>query len=126
MTNFPQTQVAPAAYNAPAAPWTPPAPPAPPAQASTGGIRFTGPWLAGVIYGVVPGGPLATVPDDGEKWYAITKGRFVGVTNSTAIADGAVSRVSHALRSVFDTQQEAVTAFNQALALNIGLVQVIS
>ncbi|KAJ6494918.1 hypothetical protein DFH09DRAFT_1337560 [Mycena vulgaris] len=68
------------------------------------------PWVAGNLYGVVPGGPLTPVPDHSEKWYAITKGRFVGVTSSTAIADGAAA---------------ALAAFNSALALNLGLVEVI-
>ncbi|KAJ7983072.1 hypothetical protein DFH06DRAFT_1318531 [Mycena polygramma] len=124
MTHFLQSQAAPPAPPpAVAASWVPgynpPRPPPP------HGIQRTGPWIVGELYGVVPAGPLAMIPDVGEKWYAITKGRYVGITNSTAIADGAVSRVSHALRSVFDTQQEAVEAFNVALAANLGLIQVI-
>ncbi|KAJ6453450.1 hypothetical protein DFH09DRAFT_1351268 [Mycena vulgaris] len=95
-------------------------PPAPPA-----GISMQGPWVAGNLYGVVPGGPLTPVPDHSEKWYAITKGRFVGVTSSTAIADGAVSCVSHALRTGYSSQAAALAAFNSALALNLGLVEVI-
>jgi hypothetical protein len=65
------------------------------------------------------------IPDNGEKWYAITKGRYIGVTNSTAVADNAVTRVSHAFRACYTTQYEAVKAFNDALALNIGLIEVI-
>ncbi|KAJ7601287.1 hypothetical protein DFH06DRAFT_1353504 [Mycena polygramma] len=130
MTHFSQSQAAPTAPHPPvAASWVPgfnpPAPPAGMTPTGRAGIQRTGPWIAGELYGVVPAGPLATIPDIGEKWYAITKGRFVGVTNSTAVADGAVSRVSHALRSIFDTQQEAVDAFNLALAANLGLIQVI-
>jgi hypothetical protein len=79
----------------------------------------------GVIYGVVPTGPLALVPDNSEKWYAITKGCYVGVTSSTAIADGAVTRVSHALRTGYSSQADAVQAFNAALALNLGLIEVV-
>ncbi|KAJ7810046.1 hypothetical protein B0H13DRAFT_1927549 [Mycena leptocephala] len=87
---------------------------------------LTGPWIAGAIYGVIPTGPLALVPNQsGEKWYAITKGRYVGVTNSTAIADGAVTRVSHALRTLFSSQADAVQAFNAALAANLGLIEVV-
>ncbi|KAJ7496070.1 hypothetical protein B0H11DRAFT_2227075 [Mycena galericulata] len=83
-----------------------------------GGIRMTGPWVAGQIYGVVPAAPLTPVPDNSEKWFAITKGRYLGVTNSAAIADAAVSRVSHALRAGYTSQREALEAFNDALAMN--------
>ncbi|KAJ6551554.1 hypothetical protein B0H19DRAFT_1264213 [Mycena capillaripes] len=95
-----------------------------PAPAPTG-IQYHGPWVASAIYDVIPTGPLATVPDNGEKWYAITKGRYIGVTNSTAIADNAVTHVSHALRTSYSSQVDAVRAFNDALALNIGLIEVI-
>ncbi|KAJ7490195.1 hypothetical protein B0H11DRAFT_1912208 [Mycena galericulata] len=100
-----------------------------PVAPTNGGIRMTGPWIAGELYGVVPTGPLTTVPDNAEKWFAITKGRYIGVTNSAAIADGAVSRVSHALRTGYTTQGEAVAAFNKALsmnALNLDLVAVVA
>ncbi|KAJ7456839.1 hypothetical protein B0H11DRAFT_2243719 [Mycena galericulata] len=89
------------------------------------GLQSTGPWIVGELYNVVPGGPLALVPDRGEKWYAITKGRFVGVTNNSAFADGAVSRVSNALRGHYDTQAEAATVFNDALASGLGIVAVV-
>ncbi|KAJ7182626.1 hypothetical protein C8R43DRAFT_940751 [Mycena crocata] len=83
------------------------------------GIHLTGPWVAGEIYGVVPLAPLTLVPDNGpEKWYAITKGKYVGCTPSTAVADGAVTCVSHALRSAYPSQAAAVGAFNAALAMN--------
>ncbi|KAJ7448468.1 hypothetical protein B0H11DRAFT_2247756 [Mycena galericulata] len=99
-----------------------------PAAPTNGGIRMTGPWVAGELYGVVPTGPLQAVPDNAEKWFAITKGRYIGVTNSAAIADGAVSRVSNALRAGYTSQGEALQAFNTALAmnaLNLGLVAVV-
>ncbi|KAJ7100988.1 hypothetical protein C8R43DRAFT_964000 [Mycena crocata] len=89
-------------------------------------IRMSGPWVAGQIYGVIPHGPLSLVPDNGEKWYAITKGRYIGCTPSTAIADNAVTCVSHALRSSYGSQALAVAAFNAALASPfLGLIQVI-
>ncbi|KAJ7229601.1 hypothetical protein C8J57DRAFT_1251788 [Mycena rebaudengoi] len=91
-----------------------------------GGIRLSGPWVVGQLYGVVPLGPLAAISHESDKWYAITKGKYVGVTTSTAIADGAVSHVSHALRTVYSTQEEARQAFNSALSLGIGLVIVIA
>ncbi|KAJ7615092.1 hypothetical protein DFH06DRAFT_1343946 [Mycena polygramma] len=84
------------------------------------GLQMSAPWVAGALYGVVPAGPLALVPDRGEKWYAITKGRYIGVTNSGAVADHAVTRISHALRVSYDSQSEAVAAFNDALAFPIG------
>ncbi|KAJ7433176.1 hypothetical protein B0H11DRAFT_2259700 [Mycena galericulata] len=102
-----------------------PAPPtvAPPTRRT--GLQTTGPWIVGELYSVVPSGPLALVPDHGEKFYAITKGRYVGVTNNNAFADGAVSRVSHALRAQYDSQAEAVTVFNDALASGLNIVEVI-
>ncbi|KAJ7450269.1 hypothetical protein B0H11DRAFT_2246837 [Mycena galericulata] len=96
-----------------------------PAPTARPGLQSTGPWIVGEVYNVVPAGPLALVPDKGEKWYAITKGRYVGVTNSAALADGAVSRVSHALRQLHDTQAEAAEAFNTALASPMNLIEVV-
>ncbi|KAJ7184778.1 hypothetical protein C8R46DRAFT_1208961 [Mycena filopes] len=100
--------------------------PSPAATSASLGIQYTGPWIAGALYGVVPTAPLTMIPDNGERWYAITKGLYVGATNSSAIADGAVTRVSDALRIGYNSQLDAVTAFNQALALNIGLVKIVS
>ncbi|KAJ7678288.1 hypothetical protein DFH06DRAFT_1121779 [Mycena polygramma] len=84
------------------------------------GLQMSAPWVAGALYGVVPDAPLALVADRGEKWYAITKGKYIGVTNSGAVADHAVTRVSHALRVCYDSQSEAVAAFNDVLAFPIG------
>ncbi|KAJ7654565.1 hypothetical protein DFH06DRAFT_1329829 [Mycena polygramma] len=84
------------------------------------GLQMSAPWVAGALYGVVPEGPLALVPDRGEKWYAITKGKYIGVTNSGAVADHAVTSVSHSLRVCYDSQSEAVRAFNDALAFPVG------
>lgn len=89
------------------------------------GVQYTGPWIAGEVYGIVPDGPLDMVPDQSERWYAITKGRYVGVTNSVAVADGSVTRVSHALRASYGSQAEAVQAFNNALAAHLDLIEVI-
>ncbi|KAJ7860161.1 hypothetical protein B0H13DRAFT_2355767 [Mycena leptocephala] len=73
-----------------------------------------------------PRGPLAIVPDNGEKWYAITKGRYVGVTNNLAIADAAVTRVSHALCASYSSQVDAVAAFNQALSMPfLNLIEIV-
>ncbi|KAJ7506696.1 hypothetical protein B0H11DRAFT_1903481 [Mycena galericulata] len=92
--------------------------------AGGGGLRMTGPWVAGQLYGVVPAGPLTPVPDNAEKWFAIMKGRYIGLTNSAAIADGAVSRVSNSLRTGYGSQSEALEAFNTVLAM--GLVAVLN
>ncbi|KAJ7038542.1 hypothetical protein C8F04DRAFT_1179560 [Mycena alexandri] len=91
--------------------------PSPVTTLASQGLQFTGPWIAGAVYGVVPGGPLTMIPDNGERWYAIARGRYLSVTNSATIADGAVTRVSHGLRISYNSQQDAVNAFNQALAL---------
>ncbi|KAJ7035429.1 hypothetical protein C8F04DRAFT_1258981 [Mycena alexandri] len=104
---------------------SPPQPSPAPTSASQG-LQYSGPWIAGAIYGVVPDGPLQVIPDNGERWYAITKGRYIGCTNSTLLADGAVTHVSRALRVGYNSQRDTVSAFNQALALNIGLVEVIA
>jgi hypothetical protein len=75
---------------------------------------------------VVPGGPLAIVPDNGEKWYTITKGRYVGVTNNLAVTDTAVTRVSHALRAAYSSQAAAVAAFNQAVSMPfLNLIEIV-
>ncbi|KAJ7662252.1 hypothetical protein DFH06DRAFT_1129373 [Mycena polygramma] len=78
--------------SSPAPPSSPDAPtPAP--WTAPRGVQLTGPWVAGAVYGVVPAGPLAVVPEANQvhtgKWYAITRGRYVGVTHSTAICDAA-------------------------------------
>ncbi|KAJ7168775.1 hypothetical protein C8R46DRAFT_1033946 [Mycena filopes] len=99
--------------------------PSPAVTSASSGIQYTGPWIAGALYGVVPTGPLTPIPDNGERWYAITKGLYIGITNSVNIADGAVTRVSEALRTGFPSQLDALNAFNQALALNIGLIKVL-
>ncbi|KAJ7607447.1 hypothetical protein DFH06DRAFT_1347483 [Mycena polygramma] len=115
--------------SSPAPPSSPDAPtPAP--WTAPRGVQLTGPWVAGAVYGVVPAGPLAVVPEANQvhtgKWYAITRGRYVGVTHSTAICDAAVTRVSHGLRAVYDTQYEAVQAFNDALEADLDLIEVIA
>ncbi|KAJ7662256.1 hypothetical protein DFH06DRAFT_1325574 [Mycena polygramma] len=71
----------------------PPDAPTPAPWTAPRGVQLTGPWVAGAVYGVVPAGPLAVVPEANQvhtgKWYAITRGRYVGVTHSTAICDAA-------------------------------------
>ncbi|KAJ7130584.1 hypothetical protein C8R44DRAFT_872372 [Mycena epipterygia] len=71
------------------------------AAAPAPGKQFssTGPWVAGTLYNVVPPTPLAAVPDNSEKWYAITKGRYVGLTTNSSISSNGVSGVSNALQN---------------------------
>ncbi|KAJ7617532.1 hypothetical protein DFH06DRAFT_1342947 [Mycena polygramma] len=116
-----------AAAQPPPGPPPPPRPPAVDTPQPLTGLRMTGPWVAGPVYGVVPAGLLALAPDTGDKgrWYSITRGRFVGVTQNLAVADAAVTRVSHALRQSYGSQAEAVEAFNLALASNLSLIEVI-
>jgi hypothetical protein len=42
-----------------------------------------GPFLANEVFSIAPSQPLAAVPEDtpAPKWYAITRGRFVGVVD---------------------------------------------
>ncbi|KAJ7116754.1 hypothetical protein C8R46DRAFT_1239369 [Mycena filopes] len=95
--------------------------PSPAPTSASAGIQYTGPWIARALYGVVPTGPLTPISNNGKHWFAITKGLYIGVTNSVSIADSAVTRISHALCTGFNSQQDALDAFNQALAFNILL-----
>ncbi|KAJ7604872.1 hypothetical protein DFH06DRAFT_1349005 [Mycena polygramma] len=113
---------APVAPTAPAAPVAQPAPPMV-AQPVTH-IRAHGPWEAGVLFTVVPPLPLSGVPDHGEKWFAITRGTYVGLTKNSAISLSAVTGVSTALSEKFSTQLEALNHFNAALIT--GAVAVIA
>ncbi|KAJ6454923.1 hypothetical protein C8R47DRAFT_1228445 [Mycena vitilis] len=88
-------------------------------------VRTSGPWVAGRIYGVVPQGPLVAMADAGEgKWYAITRGRYVGLTKNSAISLHATSGVSSGLSDKYSAQWEALEHFNSALSL--GAVAVIN
>ncbi|KAJ7116095.1 hypothetical protein C8R44DRAFT_880468 [Mycena epipterygia] len=60
-------------------------------------VRMTGPWVAGTLYGVVPAAPLAAVPDNNEKWFAIT-------------------RIKSGLAEKCPSQGAALEHFNEALA----------
>ncbi|KAJ7038824.1 hypothetical protein C8F04DRAFT_1255746 [Mycena alexandri] len=105
----------PGGANAPA-PAAPAAPAPPLGSAAASLIRSTGPWAAGYLYGVVPPGPLSSVPDNGGKWFAITRGTYVGLTQNSAISLSAVTGVSTALTGKFSNQTDALNHFNGALA----------
>ncbi|KAK6992843.1 hypothetical protein R3P38DRAFT_3224665 [Favolaschia claudopus] len=90
-----------------------------------GGLRTSGPWNVGFLYIVVPPQHLAAIPDPTPQnaeslpvWYAISKGRFVGVTLSNALALAATTGVSGASMKSHKTQVLALAAFNEALDFN--------
>ncbi|KAJ7672459.1 hypothetical protein DFH06DRAFT_1319876 [Mycena polygramma] len=91
-----------------------PGPPAPPSSM----FRTTGPWIAGSLYTVIPAEPLAAVPDNTDKWFAITSGKYVGLTKNAALSLAAVVGVSNALSTSFTSQTEALEHFNSALEGN--------
>ncbi|KAJ7271703.1 hypothetical protein C8J57DRAFT_1226283 [Mycena rebaudengoi] len=66
---------------------------------------------------VAPWEPLAPVlPDNTDKWYAITRGKYVGLTRNSAVSLAAVSGVSQGLHNHYSSQTDALNAFNEALA----------
>lgn len=81
-------------------------------------IKMTGPWRAGFLYGVVPSQDLEAVADHGEKWFAITRGHYVGLTKNSAISLHAVIGVSSGLSERLNSQAEALEHFNAARQLN--------
>ncbi|KAJ7062985.1 hypothetical protein B0H15DRAFT_958741 [Mycena belliarum] len=76
-----------------------------------------GPFLANEVFKVVPSTALKPVdePTPAPEWYAITKGRFVGVVDQFALSAVAISGVAHSARKAYATQSLALDAFNQAL-----------
>ncbi|KAJ7873902.1 hypothetical protein B0H14DRAFT_3438113 [Mycena olivaceomarginata] len=78
------------------------------------------PWLAGRLYTVVPPAPLGPSPalDHTDKWFTITRGRYVGLTTNSAISLNAVTGVPGGLSEKLATQAEALQHFNDALAAN--------
>ncbi|KAJ7605234.1 hypothetical protein DFH06DRAFT_1150625 [Mycena polygramma] len=81
-------------------------------------IHTSGPWTAGRLFSVVPPCPLVSAGETDEMWYAITKGRFIGVTNIHALEQAAIIRVSGAAHKGYPTQAAALRAFNAALYYN--------
>ncbi|KAJ7808838.1 hypothetical protein B0H13DRAFT_1928249 [Mycena leptocephala] len=84
-----------------------------------------GPFLANQVFSATPAQPLAAIEEEvaAPEWYCITRGRFVGVGNQYALADAAITGVSHSARKAFTTQGLALDAFNAALVW--GGVQVV-
>ncbi|KAJ7492945.1 hypothetical protein B0H11DRAFT_1911389 [Mycena galericulata] len=111
-----------------AAPVPPPGPP-PPGNSPVG-FQTHGPWVAGVLYIVVPAGPLLLITEDapveGEDppiWYSMTKGTYVGVHRSQALALAAVQGVSHSTMKGYKTQALAVAAFNEMLQYHMVAIR---
>ncbi|KAJ7197988.1 hypothetical protein GGX14DRAFT_573830 [Mycena pura] len=84
-----------------------------------------GPFLANEVFSITPTEPLAPIEeaDLAPEWYAITRGRFVGVVDQYALSAVAISGVAHGARKAYTTQGLALSAFNQALTW--GGVQVV-
>ncbi|KAJ7043429.1 hypothetical protein C8F04DRAFT_1250857 [Mycena alexandri] len=76
-----------------------------------------GPFLANEVFSATPSQPLEVIEEevDAPEWYAITRGRFVGVVDQYTLSAVAISGVAHAARKAYTTQHLAVAAFNQAL-----------
>ncbi|KAJ7887142.1 hypothetical protein B0H13DRAFT_2342506 [Mycena leptocephala] len=107
-----------------AAPAGPPPPPLPaPVPAPTTVIPNT-PWVAGTLYTSVPTSHLYEfgVYDNGESWYAVLKGKTVGITQNHVLALQSVVGVSQNVLKRYKTCAAALFAFNHAL--DIGLVEV--
>lgn len=92
--------------------------PAAPTPVNSRFIRTAGPWVAGTLYGVIPHAPLTAVPDRNEKWFSITRGKYVGLTTNSAISLNAVTGVPGGLSDRCNTQAEALQHFNDALGVN--------
>ncbi|KAK7031321.1 hypothetical protein R3P38DRAFT_3187035 [Favolaschia claudopus] len=88
-------------------------------------LRTEGPYLANEVFVVAPAEALAPVDEEvrAPEWYCITRGRFVGVVDHHALSDLAISGVAGGARKAFESQAQALSAFNKALAL--GIVHVV-
>ncbi|KAJ7073294.1 hypothetical protein B0H15DRAFT_957361 [Mycena belliarum] len=80
-------------------------------------LRTEGPFRANEVYSVTPSEALVPVEEvvPAPEWYAITRGRFVGVVDQFALSAVAISGVAHSARKAYTTQSLALDAFNQAL-----------
>ncbi|KAK6996596.1 hypothetical protein R3P38DRAFT_2799430 [Favolaschia claudopus] len=84
-----------------------------------------GPYLANQVFSCPPQQPLEVIPEDSPapEWYAIFKGRYVGVVDEYALCEFAISGVGQSARKAYSNQNDAVAAFNKALTW--GGVQVV-
>ncbi|KAJ7909715.1 hypothetical protein B0H13DRAFT_2330064 [Mycena leptocephala] len=125
---------APQATPAPAPAPAPPATVQPPVVAGLAptpvvGFCTQGPWVAGALYVVVPTAPLLMVAEDeleegteSPTWYCITRGHYIGVTTSNALAINAVVGVPTNTMKGHKTQAKAVAAFNELLSYHMVTV----
>ncbi|KAJ7678249.1 hypothetical protein DFH06DRAFT_1317027 [Mycena polygramma] len=76
-----------------------------------------GPFLANEVFSVAPNQALDPIEEEtpAPEWYAITRGRFVGVVDQHALSAVAISGVAHSRHKAYTTQREALDAFNRAL-----------
>jgi hypothetical protein len=79
---------------------------------------MSGPWIAGTLYGVVPETDLVAIADNSEKWYAITRGKYVSVTTNSAISLNATVGISSGLSDKCSSQAAALLHFNSARQIN--------
>ncbi|KAL1685294.1 hypothetical protein GGG16DRAFT_119014 [Schizophyllum commune] len=82
---------------------------------------------AGIPLGVIPSGDLVysadTIVDDASKYYAITRGRFIGVFAKSSEYVRATSRVLGPISWCPDTLGEALDWFNESRAM--GLCEIV-
>ncbi|KAJ7430148.1 hypothetical protein B0H11DRAFT_2247750 [Mycena galericulata] len=120
----PSSVATPAPAPVPASPAPPVLTSAPPTPAPTVPVNALTTWTAGYLYNQVPTAHLASVFDNGEGWYAVIKGRTVGITQDHPLALNAVVGVSNNAMKSYKTLSAALFKFNHAL--DIGLVEVLS
>ncbi|KAJ6557787.1 hypothetical protein B0H19DRAFT_1261385 [Mycena capillaripes] len=99
-------------------------------------VATSAPVVASAAPLVAPAAPVAPVgfrtrspweevaADSLPYWYCITRGKYVGVTLSNALALAAVSGVSCSSMKAYKTQILAIESFNEMLAF--GMVAVIA
>ncbi|KAK7002259.1 hypothetical protein R3P38DRAFT_3215411 [Favolaschia claudopus] len=80
-------------------------------------LRGAAPFRANEVYCTVPSDPLLPIEEEtpAPEWYAIMRGRFVGVVDQYLLSDFAITGVARGARKAYDTQANALRAFNQAL-----------
>ncbi|KAK6967167.1 hypothetical protein R3P38DRAFT_2815302 [Favolaschia claudopus] len=80
-------------------------------------LRQDPPFTANQVFSVVPTEPVTAVEEESPapEWYAIMRGRFVGVVDEYLLCDFATTGIARAARKVYDTQANALHAFNKAL-----------
>ncbi|KAJ7046291.1 hypothetical protein C8F04DRAFT_1248540 [Mycena alexandri] len=76
-----------------------------------------GPFLANEVFSETPTEALLPIEEEvpAAEWYAITRGRFVGVVDQFALGEVAIAGVAGSARKSYTTQGLALNAFNRAL-----------